>query len=118
MLGADRTQVLKMVEAGQISATEGARLLGAVEPPARPVDAADRWLRIRVTDLLTDRAKVSVNLPMAWVSLGLRIGARYHSDLAGIDLNEVMKMIDEGAQGRIVEVEDEEKGEHVEIFVD
>lgn len=118
MLGADRTQVLKMVEAGQISAAEGARLLGAVEQTTPEADVADRWLRVRVTDLLTNRAKVSLNLPMAWVAVGLKIGAHYRPDLAGLNLNEIIKTIDEGAAGRIVEVENEQEGERVEIFVD
>lgn len=118
MMGTDRIQVLKMVEAGQISAADGARLLGAVGQPPRPADASNRWLRVRITDTLTDRRKVSVNMPMAWVAVGLRIGAHYQPELAGLDLNEIMRMIDEGAEGRIVEVEDETSGERIEVFVD
>lgn len=118
MTQSDRSQVLKMVEAGQIDADEGVRLLGVVDRPAHPSDASNRWLRIRVTDMVTQRPKVNINLPMAWVAVGLRIGARYSSELAGIDLNEILESIRSGAEGRIVEVEDEEDGERIEIFVD
>jgi hypothetical protein len=118
MMGTDRTQVLKMVEAGQVSAAEGARLLGAVAQPDRPVELSNRWLRVRVTDLHTQRPKVTVNLPLSWVEVGLRIGAHYHPDLAGVDLKEIMKKIDEGAEGRLVEVEDETSDERIEVFVD
>ena len=118
MLGVDRTQVLKMVAAGQISAAEGARLLGAVEQAAPRADLSHRWLRVQVTDLLTRRPRVSLNLPMAWVAVGLKIGARYQPDLAGLDLGEIMRLIDEGAEGRIVEVESEQDGQRVEVFVD
>jgi hypothetical protein len=118
MTTSDRAQVLKMIEAGQVSAADGAKLLGAVDRPARPSDADTRWLHIRVTDLATDRPKVNVNLPIAWVALGLRIGSRYSSELAGIDLNEIMDAIRSGAEGRIVEVEDAEDGQRVEIYLD
>ena len=55
---------------------------------------------------------------MAWVAVGLKIGARYQPDLAGLDLGEIMRLIDEGAEGRIVEVESEQDGQRVEVFVD
>jgi len=114
----DRAQVLKRIEAGQVSAAEGIRLLDAAGRPTRPSDLSNRWLHVRVTDLVTQRPKVNVNLPMAWFALGLRIGSRYKPELAQLDVNEIMEAIRGGAEGRIVEVEDEEDGERIEIFVD
>ena len=114
----DRAQVLKMVEAGTINATDGMRLLDAVGHPARQPELSGRWLRLRVTDLMTQRPKVSLNLPMAWVALGLRIGSHYSPELAQIDLNEVLEVVRAGAEGRLIEVEDVEDGERIEIFVD
>jgi len=114
----DRARVLKMIEAGQISAADGIRLLDTTGRPAHPSDLSNRWLHVRVTDLVTQRPKVNVNLPMAWFALGLRIGARYKPELAQLDVNEIMEAIRSGAEGRIVEVEDEEDGERIEIFVD
>jgi len=119
MTDPDRAQVLKMIDAGQISADEGLRLLNAVgAAPPGAASLSGRWLRIRVTDLATQRPKVNVNLPLTWVSLGLKIGSRYSDDLAKIDMNEVMTEIERGAQGRIIDVEDVEDGERVEIYVD
>ena len=112
----DRSQVLKMVEAGTISAADGARLIGTAG--TQRSSWTSRWLRIRVTDLATQRQRVTVNLPLAWVALGLKIGSRYSPELAQIDLNEIMAEVQRGAQGRIVEVEDVESGERVEVYVD
>ena len=118
MTDIDRVQVLKMIEAGQLTAAEGIRRLNEAEPAARPAELSGRWLRIRVTDRATQRPKVSVNLPLAWLAVGLHIGSRYAPELARLDVSEIVEAIRSGADGRIVEVEDEEDGERVEVFVD
>ncbi|HEY4689242.1 MAG TPA: hypothetical protein VIK33_08010 [Anaerolineae bacterium] len=114
----DRAQVLKMIEGGQITADDGLRLLNATSKPGRPADWSNRWLRLRITDLSTQRAKVSLSLPMTWVALGLKIGSHYHPDLAQIDVNEIMAEIEHGSEGRIAEVENLEEDERIEIYVD
>lgn len=113
----DRAQVLEMIEAGQVSAADGIRLLDAGRQ-ADPADLSTRWLHVRVTDLATQRPKVNLNLPIAWLALGLRIGARYKPELADLDMNEIIGAIHGGADGHILEVEDVEDGERIEIFVD
>ena len=114
----DRTQVLKMVEAGQISPDEGIRLLNSTIRSMPMADLANRWLHVRVTDTSTQRPKVNVNLPLAWVAVGLRIGSHYSPELKNLDLNEILEAIRSGSQGRIVEVEDAEDGERVEVFIE
>jgi hypothetical protein len=114
----DRAQVLKMIETGQVNAADGARLLSALGQPAPSADLPDRWLRLRITDLDTQRPKVSVNLPMTWVALGLKLGSHYKPELAQIDVNEIVESVRRGAEGRLVEVENIEDGERIEIFVD
>lgn len=118
MTQADHAQVLKMVEAGTINASEGARLLGAIRSTTPPPDLFDRWLRIRVTELQTQRPRVTVNLPLSWLTLGLRIGSHFDPDLAQIDVNEIVEAIQSGAEGRLVDVENVEDDERIEIFVD
>jgi hypothetical protein len=121
----ERTQILNMVGEGKISAEEGARLLAAIkapkrrDPPAVSRDAAlGRWLRVRVWNMTTGKPKVNVNIPMGLVNMGLRLGAQFAPELSDFDADELMTAIDEGVQGKIVEVEDAEGGERVEIFVD
>ena len=119
----ERMQILKMIEDGTITADEGAKLLVALEEGAtRNVQATPggqaRWMRIRVTDLNTGRAKVNVNLPMGLVSLGVKMGARFAPEMEEIDLDEVIQAIKDGAQGKIVEVEDEEDNERVQIYIE
>ena len=121
----ERFQILKMIESGTITADEGAKLLAALEEgaskskgePSTPGGQA-RWMRIRVTDLKTGRAKVNVNLPMGLVSFGMKMGARFAPEMEEIDMEEILQAIKEGAQGKIVEVEDEEDSERVQIYIE
>lgn len=121
----ERAQILKMVGEGKITAEEGARLLKAVasnDRRGRPAGSGGafrgRWLRVRVFNASTGQPKVNVNLPMGLVGIGLRLGAQFAPELADVDMEEVMAAIEEGAQGKIVEVEDAEDGERVEIFIE
>ncbi len=38
--------------------------------------------------------------------------------MEGVDANRILEMIREGARGKLVDVEDDEGGERVEIFVE
>jgi hypothetical protein len=119
----ERMQILKMVEAGTISADEGAKLLAALEEgaskrePGAPSGQA-RWMRIRVTDLKTGRIKANVSLPMGLVNFGMKMGARFAPQMGDIDMDEVVQAVKQGAQGQIIEVEDEEDGERVQIYIE
>jgi hypothetical protein len=124
----ERMQILSMVSEGTITAEDGARLLAALEPTQKRVapspqgsmtgPSAPRWFRVRVTDLETGRNKVNVNLPMSLVEVGTRMGARFAPELDGMDFGDIVSQIRDGAQGKIIEVEDVEDGERVEIYVE
>ena len=121
----ERLQILKMIEEGKISAGEGAELLRALDRegdqgPDEPLKGASspRWFRVRVTDVASGKSKVSVNIPMGLVNAGIKMGARFAPDLEGVNFDEITEMINSGAQGKIVDVVDNEEGERVEIFVE
>jgi hypothetical protein len=112
-----------MVSENQIDAQEAARLLGALNDSPESGDApasrrSARWFRVRVTNLETGRTKVNVNLPLSLVKVGLRIGAHFAPEVEELDWDQLMDAIQEGANGKLVEVEDMEDGERVEVFVD
>jgi hypothetical protein len=118
-------KILKMIEEGKLSAEEGTKLLAAlsdkrVPTPPRPPTLAGgpRWLRIRVTDTRTGRSKASVQIPLALVDAGLKIGAHFAPEVQGVDMSNVMEAIRTGVTGKIIDVTDEEDGEHVEIYVE
>ena len=120
----ERMRILRMINEGKISAEEGAKLLAALRENRKepreviPGGRNRNWLRIRVTDMKSNRNKVSVNLPLGLVEAGMKIGAQYAPELNGIDLTELIEEIKNGAQGKIIDVIDDEDGEHVEIFIE
>ncbi len=122
----ERMKILKMIEEGKISADEGAKLLAALSesrkgipmPPNPPMGGAARWLRIRVTDTNTGRSKASVQIPLALVDAGMKIGAHFAPEVEGVDMSNVLEALRMGVTGKIIDVVDEEDGEHVEIYVE
>jgi hypothetical protein len=86
--------------------------------PAPSKEGKASWFRVRVTDMETGRTKVNVNLPFSLVRAGLKIGARFSPEVDEIDWEEVIGAIDQGAMGKLVDVEDVEGGEKVEVFVE
>jgi hypothetical protein len=118
-------KILKMIEEGKLSVEEGTKLLAAlsdkrVPTPPRPPGApgGPRWLRIRVTDVRTGRSKASVQIPLALVDAGIKIGAHFAPEVEGVNMSNVMEAVRSGMTGKIIDVTDEEDGEHVEIYVE
>ncbi|MBI1794231.1 MAG: hypothetical protein HYR70_08560 [Chloroflexi bacterium] len=122
----ERMKILKMIEEGKISAEDGAKLLSALSEGRRgpgPVGpsrlaGAGRWLRIRVTDIATGRSKASVQIPLGLIDAGMKIGAHFAPQVEGVDMSYVMDALRSGVTGKIIDVVDDEDGEHVEIYVD
>ncbi len=117
----ERMRILKMIAEKQITAEEGARLLEALRPAGgapRAEDRTARWLRVKVTDRQSGRAKLNVTIPVGLVDVALKMGARFAPEINGMDANVIQSAIREGAQGRIFSLDDEDDQERVEIFVE
>jgi hypothetical protein len=119
----ERMKILKMIEEGKISAEEGAKLLATLSESRksargrtmRSSGGGSRWLRVRVTDMITGKAKATVNVPLGLLDAGFNIASKYAPDIA---FDEFIEAINEGAEGKIIDVYDEEDDEHVEIFIE
>lgn len=127
----DRLRILRLVSEGKVNAGEGKDLLDALNPfqkgkttsrsaqPGTNETNVPRWFRIRVTNLTTGRSKVTVNIPFSLAEWGLRIGARFSPEVADIDLGELAQLLSQrDVEGKIVDVVDEEDGDHIEIFIE
>ncbi|MBX6350038.1 MAG: hypothetical protein IRZ11_00830 [Clostridia bacterium] len=119
----ERLRILNMVAEGKVTAEEAAKLLDALAPRPQPARAAaakggapSRWLRIRVS---SGEERVSVNVPLRLLDAvkgflpqgGISIGG------AMIDLDEILDLVREGMDGKLVEVKGAD-GEEVEIYVE
>jgi len=78
-----------------------------------------KWLRGRVTDLRTGESKANVKIPVSLADFGMKMAARFMpSGVDDLDMNEIIAAMKNGGEEKLVDVEDEEKGEHVEIFIE
>jgi hypothetical protein len=134
----ERMRILKMVEEGKISAQEADRLMGALEG-GELNDIAKKgkakWLKVRVYDRDSNKPRVKVNVPLALVKIGAKIGAKFSMKLPeearqkmgekGIDLSDLKdlekleQLVDSLAEeGPFKLVDVEEENEKVEVFIE
>ena len=121
----ERMKILSMIREGKISAEEGAKLLAALgdtekasRVPSTRTAGEPRWFRVRVTDLVNGKTKVSVNIPIGLMEWGMQIGAQFAPEVGDLDFEQLKEMLQSGVEGKVVDVIDEEDGEHVEIFIE
>ncbi len=122
-------KVLEMLEEKKITSEEAAELLDALketkeEEETTPLSTKKkRFLKIRVTK--GEKPKVNVTIPFSLVNWGLNLASKLGKDSVNvegkeipIDMDELNKaMNDPEFTGKIVDVVEEEKGEHVEIEI-
>ena len=134
----ERMRILRMVEEGKISAQEADRLLGALEGSELNGIAKKgkaKWLKVRVYEKDSGNPRVRVNVPLALVKIGAKIGAKFSMKLPeearremsdkGIDLSDLKdlekleSLIDNLAdEGPFKLVDVEEDNERVEVFLE
>ncbi|MBA2283910.1 MAG: hypothetical protein H0W02_00355 [Ktedonobacteraceae bacterium] len=119
----ERNRILSLVEAGQVTAIQAAQLLDALgserervgELPAR---GPGRVVRLRVTNLAINRQKANVTVPLELIDVALRLGTRLAPQIEGSALESLLRAIQSGATGRVLDLQDLEENERVEIFVE
>jgi hypothetical protein len=121
----ERLKILQMIQEGKISAEDGAKLLSALtensktkRPRTVGRTGESRYMRVKVTDMISGKTKVSVNLPLGLIDAGLNIASNFMPEMGVDAADEISAAISGGLTGKIVDVHDEEDGEHIEIFID
>jgi hypothetical protein len=116
----ERARILKLLEEKKITAEEAARLLDALnrsEGGAGP----SRFIKVRVTEPDSGRAKVNITVPVGLVRWAMKLApdsAKAKIDEHEIDMRAVTEALEKGITGKIVDVEDEERGQHVEVWLE
>ena len=72
---------------------------------------------------MDDKPKVNVNIPLSLVDVGLKLAKKYDpklkdSGLDNINIDEIMDAVKNGAEGKIVDVIDEEEQTKVKVYVE
>ncbi len=127
----ERIRILTMVQDGKITAEEAARLIEAVDGVSQagnevkqgskskaPVDLSGRWFHVRITNAVNGKTRVNVRLPVGLVNAGMKMGARFSPEIEKLDMDQLLQFINSGEKGQIVEIFDQEDGDHVEVFIE
>ena len=116
----EQDRVLKMLEEKKITAEEAAKLLDAIKGGGAG-DRRNRFLKVRVYDRGEDRAKVNVTLPIGLVKWGMNFipdKAKAKIEEQEIDMKMITDALEKGITGKIVDVEEDEKGQHIEVWLE
>jgi len=127
----ERLKILQMIQEGKITPEEGIQRLEELdtvaqnmgsqannEIPSQPVGRTAKWLRVRITDTDSGKVRVNVRLPISVVNAGMKMGARFSPEVQGLDNDRLLEILHSGEVGKIVDVFDDEDGEHVEVFIE
>lgn len=127
----ERLKILSMLQDGVINAEQAARLLESLSQ--ENVDAnksvqanidsnnssrSGKFFRVRVTDTESGKTRVNIRLPIGLVGAGLKMGMKFSPEIEGIDAKTLQDFLSNGAIGQIVDVYDDNDGEHVEVFIE
>jgi hypothetical protein len=127
----ERLKILSMLQDGVINAEDAARLLESLagensenKSPAETnfvssnLSRSAKYFRVRVTDTDSGKTRVNIRLPIGLVGAGLKMGMKFSPEIEGIDADILQEFLTNGAIGQIVDVFDDEDGEHVEVFIE
>lgn len=125
----ERLLILKMLQEGKINAQEAANLLDALNTgkdtkkqgePATEKESGKpgRWLRVIVTETSSGKSRANIRIPLGVINAGMKMGAHFTPMIHGAYNEEISKAIQAGLTGQIIDVFDDEDGEHVEVFIE
>lgn len=118
----ERNRILDMIELGQITAAQAAQLLDTLVPESEQSEGhmQNRTVRIWMTDMSTNRRKMNVTatMPIYLISTSLRLLARLVSQLNDGTIQNVIRALEKGTTGRLLDLQDLEEGKRLEIYVE
>jgi len=119
----EKMMILKMLKDGKITADEAAKLLltidqGDEKKKKSKKKTPSKYLRVRITDVDSNKVRANIRIPLNILKIGSKFGAHFTSNIDGIETDDLMRAIEEGEMGKIVDVYDDEDGEHVEVFIE
>ncbi len=84
-------------------------------------EKAAKYLRVRVVDHTREgRPAVNIKVPIGVVKWGMKMAQAFSPQVKDVDLdwNSIDAMVQEGATGQIVEVEDEAEQKTIEVWLE
>lgn len=120
----ERMQILKMLKEGKISVEEADSLLSAIGEEREETAivqkgrAKAKFLKVLISG--SNGEVVKVNVPISLVRLAMNFmpeEAKRKINMKQIDVEEIIRQVEEGAEGKLVEIGDP-GGDKVEVWVE
>lgn len=118
--------ILEMLKKGKISVDEAEQLLEKTNPgesfniTSMNKPNSKKFLRVRVTE--EEKVIANVNIPIALAGVGLNLIPKEKLKVDGkqINMDQILKLIEEGTEGELVNIDAEDEGKNykVNIFID
>lgn len=119
-------KIIRMVEEGKVSSEEASELINALKEDEHAENQGKQYmgkkLKIRISS--EKKEKVKVNIPIRLVKWVLKTGHSIASSIPeakayadDIDMNVVMQAIDNGIDGKIMDL-DTEEGDNIAIYIE
>ena len=132
-LSEEKIKILKMLEEGKITAEDAAKLIEALEKSEKREQSGGNTveteknlergtsLKIKVTDMDTEKVKVNLNIPIKLARFAKTLvpsSEKFNLERHGINLDDLFNTLGSGKIGKILDVEDEVDRHRVEIWVE
>lgn len=121
----EKMMILKMLQDGKISAKEAAKLLESLDSGEKEgkkkkehANRRGKFIRVKVTDTKTGKSRANIRVPINLLRVANKFGGKFNLDIDGVTIDEIQASINDGNLGKIVDVYDDEEGEHVEVFIE
>jgi hypothetical protein len=132
----ERLRILKLIEEKKVTAEEGLKLLDALGDASEGSGVTPKWFKVRVTKAGREKPTVNVNIPFSFLRAAVKLGGKFqmmmpedakeqlaekgiHLDAEGVDeLERTFGSLAEHGQYKMVDVVDEDEGDHVEVYIE
>jgi len=124
----EKMMILKMLQEGKITANEAAILLESLDSGSKKKEAEKqsegsqktegKFFRVSITDTTTGKSRANIRMPLSVMGIGMRFGAHFAPQIDGVESEQLMDAIRNGQVGKIIDVFDDDDGEHVEIYIE
>ena len=124
----EKMMILKMLQEGKISADEAAKLLESLNDDVgedlgekknqESEGGHGKFFRVKITDTVSGKSRANIRIPLNVMGIGRRFGAHFTPQISGVEADDLMEAVRDGKVGKIIDVFDDEDGEHVEIFIE
>ena len=128
MMNEEKMMILKMLQEGKISADEAAKLLDSLDSGTKkkedkkqvdePRKGEGKFFRVSITDTTTGKTRANIRMPLSVMGIGMKFGAHFSPQINGVESDQLMEAIRNGQVGKIIDVYDDDDGEHVEIYIE